>query len=287
MCDSFQDTKERFREVLDSQVEIPSDDASNKAVIEDLNEDQQLEYDDFLREMAGSWQAPDSDDEEDEEEEAINEQEYADFLREFAGSWEATPSEVSDEEEDDWVHVGRPNVGEDRNDDSDKDKPAEGKASSSNKKICTTACSTRTPSVAGSEEPSEDMSEEEKEAEVDDNGWAHLACYGTNLDVAEKEKLALLACGDGPVEDGYDVCQAITDYAEQRPGTAEEHRRLDMQASIDMDLRQAEQLWRRIENSQDKSVVTHYSQVCAELLVKVARLRFELSLEQKNSGNHV
>jgi len=207
MCDSFQDpsrlheeavskifqqdlTKSYEEVVPESWEDILPNDASNKASIADLSEEQQIEYDEFLREMAGSWQAPDSDDEEGDEEEeeeeteeteGINDQEYAAFLRDFAGSWEAPPTEDSDEEEDDWVHVDG-----DSHDavDSDKDELAGNDASSSKKSTCTTTCSTRTPSVAGSDQPSE----EEKEAQVDDNGWGHLACYGEDLTLAQKEK---------------------------------------------------------------------------------------------------
>lgn len=98
------------------------------------------------------------------------------------------------------------------------------------------------------------------------------------ISAGERERLALLACGDGPIEDGYDMIEAQVPFGEDQ-------RREGLQAEIKMKLRQASQLWHRIQHAQDgkdTEIIRHYGQVCAKILLEVSGLRAEL---QKVPGN--
>jgi hypothetical protein len=139
---------------------------------------------------------------------------------------------------------------------------------------------------AASEADSEEEDEEDQVPPSDDEdaGFPEESEESTDtptrerreISAGERERLALLACGDGPIIDGYDMIEA---QAQQRVGSAEDQRREGLQAEIKMKLRQASQLWHRIQHDQDgkeSEIIRHYGQVCAKILLEVSGLRAEL-----------
>jgi hypothetical protein len=138
---------------------------------------------------------------------------------------------------------------------------------------------------APSDSEDEDDEEEEEDEDViiesdeEDNCFAAreiLRRQPRELTSAERERLALLACGDGPIIEDYDPVTSV----QERVGSPEDQRRQDLQAEIKMKLRQASQLWHRIEHAQDDGketeIMKHYGQVCAKILLEVSGLRAEL-----------
>lgn len=92
----------------------------------------------------------------------------------------------------------------------------------------------------------------------------------------------------GPVEDDYDVVQAIENFASQRLGDPREFHKEDIRSSIDQKTAQAKQLLISMKNSYTKPELrAHYARVHGELLAEVTSLREKLDdVEQKPTGQY-
>eukprot|EP00929_Paragymnodinium_shiwhaense_P002513 TRINITY_DN102781_c0_g1_i1.p1 TRINITY_DN102781_c0_g1~~TRINITY_DN102781_c0_g1_i1.p1 ORF type:complete len:301 (-),score=80.58 TRINITY_DN102781_c0_g1_i1:36-938(-) len=91
-------------------------------------------------------------------------------------------------------------------------------------------------------------------------------------------------CGGVRIEDDYDVCQAIADFALQRPGAEQELRLEDMRAEIRMKHQQVVKLASRADaesHSEGSSKGLHYARIREELLREIEVLERSLAKQEE------
>lgn len=268
----------------EAQNKDPLSPRSTTASSEGHDQDEDQEYRSFLREMAGSFEQMPSDEEDEEDEEgdadsspasgedveSVDLDEYNTFLREMAGSFEQAPSddEACDGEKSDggFSTYDYPSTEENKlSPGLTSESRARQRSADSISDVMDSPCGTDDHGV--------------EDTFTDSGIWRmRRSSSGASRTTISSGPSQWLLQALQPVQDDYDVAQAIADYEEnRRPGASAEMLRLqDLNTAIASQIRQASKLLQRVRGgSGSDGVLEHYRELCVKMLEEAAAMQAE------------